>query len=168
VTGGGTPWNELAHKASLQELERFKKDWELFFRAELPVKKDSMVTTNDLESKNIILFGDGGSNSLITKVLPMAPIQWNKSSILLKNKTFNSAEHMPALIFPSPFSSKNYVVINSGHTFRTEDLKGTNALLFPRWGDYAILKISPAMPIKAELQESGIFDESWSLTERPK
>ena len=168
VTGTGTPWNELAHKASLQELERFKKDWELFFRAELPVKKDSMVTTNDLESKNIILFGDGGSNSLITKVLPMAPIQWNKSSILLKNKTFNSAEHMPALIFPSPFSSKNYVVINSGHTFRTEDLKGTNALLFPRWGDYAILKISPAMPIKAELQESGIFDESWSLTERPK
>jgi hypothetical protein len=98
----------------------------------------------------------------------MAPIQWNKSSILLKNKTFNSAEHMPALIFPSPFSSKNYVVINSGHTFRTEDLKGTNALLFPRWGDYAILKISPAMPIKAELQESGIFDESWSLAEQPK
>ena len=168
VTGSGTPWNELAHKASLEELERFKKDWELFFRAELPVKKDSMVTNNDLESKNIILFGDGGSNSLIAKVLPAAPIQWNKSSIVLKNKSFTSSDHMPALIFPSPFSNKNYVVINSGHTFRTEDLKATNALLYPRWGDYAILKIAPASPLKNELQVAGIFDEFWSLTEQPK
>ncbi|NBY02297.1 MAG: hypothetical protein EBQ87_10010, partial [Planctomycetes bacterium] len=77
-------------------------------------------------------------------------------------------EHMPAFIFPSPFSNKNYVVINSGHTFRTEDLKATNALLFPRWGDYAILKITPASPLKTELQISGIFDESWSLTEPSK
>jgi hypothetical protein len=59
-------------------------------------------------------------------------------------------------------------VINSGHTFRTEDLKATNALLFPRWGDYAILKISPGMPSKHELQISGIFDEFWALTEQPK
>ncbi len=168
VIGSGKPWNELIHKASLEELERFKKDWELFFRAELPIKKDTMVTDKDLESKNIILFGDGGSNSWISKLLPEAPIQWNKSSIILKNKTYSSSEHMPAFIFPSPFSNKNYVVINSGHTFRTEDLKATNALLFPRWGDYAILKITPASPLKTELQISGIFDESWSLTEPSK
>ena len=168
VTGSGTPWNELVHKASIEELERFKKDWELFFRAELPIKKDSMVTTKDLETKNLILFGDGGSNALIAKVLPRAPIQWNKSSIVIKTKTYTSAENMPAFIFPSPYSSKNYVVINSGHTFRTEDLKATNALLFPRWGDYAILKIIPGMPSKNELQISGIFDEFWALTEQPK
>lgn len=168
VTGSGTPWNELVHKASLEELERFKKDWELFFRAELPIKKDSMVTTNDFGTKNLILFGDGGSNALIAKVLPRAPIQWNKSFIVLKSKTYASEEHLPAFIFPSPFSSKNYVVINSGHTFRTEDLKGTNALLFPRWGDYAILKINAGLPSKSELQISGIFDEFWALTEQPK
>lgn len=168
VTGTGKPWNENIHKASMAEMERFKKDWFSFFRADLPIKQDTMVTAKDLETKNLILFGDGGSNSLIAKALPASPIKWDKSTIVVGDKTHNSSDHMPAFIFPSPYSIKNYIVINSGHTFRTEDLKATNALLFPRWGDYAILKITPDSPNKTEIKISGLFNENWTLNSDPK
>ncbi len=45
------------------------------------------------------------------------------------------------LIYPNPLNAGRYVVLNSGHTFHEADFKGTNALLYPRLGDFAILKL---------------------------
>jgi hypothetical protein len=50
-------------------------------------------------------------------------------------------------------------VLNSGHTFSEAELKGTNALLFPRMGDWAILRAG--VP-GGELLEAGFFNEDWS------
>ena len=36
-----------------------------------------------------------------------------------------------------------YVVLNSGHTFHEDAFRGTNALLYPRLGDYALLQLAP-------------------------
>jgi hypothetical protein len=43
------------------------------------------------------------------------------------------------LILPNPRSPNKYIVLNSGHTFHEADFKGTNALLFPRLGDYSLI-----------------------------
>jgi len=48
------------------------------------------------------------------------------------------------MIYPSPFSSDHYVVVNSGHTFHADDFKGTNALVYPRPGDHAMLRLLSA------------------------
>jgi hypothetical protein len=72
---------------------------------------------------------------------------------------YNAASHLPVLIYPSPYNQKRYVVLNSGHTFGAAELKGTNALLFPRMGDWAILRAG--VP-GGELLEAGFFNEDWS------
>ena len=41
------------------------------------------------------------------------------------------------MIYPNPLDPTRYVVVNSGHTFGEKEFKGTNALLYPRLGDYA-------------------------------
>ena len=76
--------------------------------------------------------------------------------------------HLPVLIYPNPFArvaSGGYVVINSGHTFREADLKGTNALLYPRLGDWAVLKPKPTKddPAGFEVIDAGLFDENWQF-----
>jgi hypothetical protein len=48
-------------------------------------------------------------------------------------------------------------VINSGHTFGDEDFRGTNAWLYPRIGDYAVLTT------KGDIVMSGFFNEDWRL-----
>ena len=46
---------------------------------------------------------------------------------------------------------------NSGHTFGEKEFRGTNALLFPRLGDYAVVAPDGAVAV------SGFFNENWQL-----
>ena len=50
------------------------------------------------------------------------------------------------------------MVINTGHTADDRDYRGD--YLLPRFGDYAVLKVSGA---STEIVESGLFDEGWKL-----
>jgi hypothetical protein len=56
------------------------------------------------------------------------------------------------------------VVLNSGHTFHAADFQGTNALLYPRLGDYALLKCSETKdPLDVKVVQAGLFDEYWKM-----
>ena len=72
------------------------------------------------------------------------------------------------MIYPNPLNANRYVVLNSGHTFRAADLQGTNALLYPRLGDFAILRLAPvqddALGVSVEL--SGLFNDFWKLDKK--
>ena len=61
------------------------------------------------------------------------------------------------LVSANPLNRLRYVVINSGHTFGAREFAGTNALLYPRLGDYAVIRIGEADEVKA----GGYFDERW-------
>lgn len=165
VVGTGEPWNPVVHKYAEDSLKRFQQEWDKFLRGELPVKKDADITPEDLVNRHLILFGDPASNSLIGQALDTLPLKWTKEQITLGGKRYSSAEHVPALIYPSPFTPRRYVVINSGHTFHAAEFNGTNALLYPRLGDYAVLKLAPTSkdPLATNVAEAGIFDDAWQL-----
>jgi dienelactone hydrolase len=163
VRGTGKAWNALVQKFADDELKRFTSEWDKFFRGELPVKDDVDVTPEDIAANHLILFGDPGSNSLIAQTLDALPLMWDKETIKLGGESAKSADHVPALIYPNPLNLTKYVVLNSGHTFRAADFLGTNARLFPRLGDYAILKPAPTKddPAATEVVTVGLFDDFW-------
>ena len=55
--------------------------------------------------------------------------------------------------------------VQPGHTFHAADFLGTNALLYPRLGDYAILKPAPTEkdPLAASVVIAGLFDDFWRV-----
>lgn len=163
VRGTGKPWHEAVGRHADAELKRFRDEWDKYLRGDLPVKDDVDVTAEDLATKNLILFGDPGSNPLIAQVLPGLPLRWTPEEVTLAGKTAGAADHVPVLIYPSPLSPEHYVVLNSGHTFRAKDFQGTNALLYPRLGDYAILKAAAADGDgqAPEVVTAGLFDDFW-------
>jgi len=165
VRGTGKPWHAATQKYADANLQRFKQEWSLYLRGNLPVKDDVDVTDEDIAGKNLILFGDPASNALIAQVLDRLPLQWTKESIGFAGKTASALDHVPVLIYPSPLNSGRYVVLNSGHTFHAADFKGTNALLYPRLGDYALLKLAATDkdPLAVETVTAGLFDEGWQL-----
>src|SRR5262249_48678912 len=67
VRGTGKPWNKGADDYAKASLKRFADEWEHYFRGKLPVKDDTAVTSEDIQNKNLIFFGDPGSNSWIAK-----------------------------------------------------------------------------------------------------
>ncbi len=137
-------------------------------RGILPVKKDTEVSDEDMKNKNLILFGDPGSNSLIAKVMSKMPFSWTPESLQFAGRGLDPATCLPMLIQPSPFAGDRYIVLNSGHTFHEADFKGTNALLYPRLGDYAVVKPTPTAkdPAAFEVITAGLFDENWQFSKK--
>jgi hypothetical protein len=165
VRGTGKAWNEAVEEHARASLERFREEWARYMRGTLPIKDDTDVTAEDIATKHLILFGDPGSNSLIEQVLPRLPLVWTEKTITFAGKDYEAATHVPVLIYPSPLAPDRYVVLNSGHTFHAADFQGTNALLYPRLGDYAVLKLTAAKkdPLAVEVQVAGLFDDYWSV-----
>lgn len=163
VRGSGTAWHERTAAYVKADLARFRAEWSKFFRGTLPVKDDVDVTAEDIATRHLILFGDPGSNSLIAEALPRLPLKWTQKTITFAGKEYDAAAHVPVMIYPSPLAADRYVVLNSGHTFHEPEFTGTNALLFPRLGDHAILKISEDKKdaLAVEVQTAGLFDDHW-------
>lgn len=155
----GDSWHPDASKHVDASLDRFGKEWDKFLRGKLPTAKAPV------DYKHLVLFGDPQSNPLIAKVLPQLPITWTKDKLVVNGVEYDPKTHVPVLIYPNPLQPRQYVVLNSGHTFHAADFQGTNALLYPRLGDWAVLKAAPTDkdPAAAEVVASGLFDEFWKF-----
>jgi predicted esterase len=163
VRGTGAAWHDDVQKYADANLERFREEWEKYLRGSLPVKRDDEVTDEDIARRHLILFGDPGSNSIIAQVLDGLPLTWTKEQVRLGNKSFAAKEHVPVLIYPSPLNPSRYVVLNSGHTFHACVFRETNALLYPRLGAYAVLKVTGGDTPGAEVVTAGLFDDYWRI-----
>jgi hypothetical protein len=168
VIGTGTPMHPAMHKASMAQFERFRKEWDKWMRAELPVVKDTDLRNSD-RGETLILFGDPGSNKVIARALPQLPLVWTRTDLNMSSAKADPKTHLPMLIHPNPESPENhYVVLNSGHTFHEADFQGTNALLYPRLGDYAVVKPTPTAkdPAAFDVVTAGLFDEKWQFPKK--
>ena len=167
VRGTGKPWNPAVQAWSDASLKRFAYEWRRYFRGDLPVKDDADVTEDDVGRCNLVLFGDPGSNRWIARVLPKLPIRWTPEELQIGKEKVAAADHAPVLIQPNPLSEGRYVVIDSGHTFHEKELASLNYLLFPRLGDWAVIKVggkvpdNPSEPLEETVIQAGLFDEQW-------
>lgn len=165
VRGTGKAWHEKTQQYAEARLQQFQQEWSKWWRGDLPIKDDVDVKDSDISSRHLILFGDPSSNSILGQVLEQLPLQWTKDEIQMAGKTVKSGEHVPVLIYPSPLNPQHYIVLNSGHTFHEADYRGTNALLYPRWGDYALLRLAPQEndPLAVDVVTAGLFDDAWQV-----
>src|SRR5678815_5272749 len=161
----GQPFNAIADEQAKKELERFGNTFAKYFRGDVRIKDDSAVTQADMNNNNIILFGDPGSNKLMARIIAKLPIRWMKDSIVIGDRTYSAADHVPALIYPNPLNPRRYVVINSGHTADDRDYQRDRYYILPRLGDFAVIKVTrqPSGALSKEVAEAGLFDEAWKL-----
>lgn len=147
-------------------MESFAATWSKHMRGDLPVITPGARTPLGIDplgasgNQHLVLFGDSKSNPVIARILPkLHQIRWTETEFTLGGKTYATKGHLPALIAPNPLNPDNYVVINSGHTFGRKDFEGTNALLYPRMGDWGVLKLKEDGT--TEIVDSGFFGEDW-------
>ncbi|MFM8287036.1 MAG: hypothetical protein ACKOGA_09940 [Planctomycetaceae bacterium] len=142
--------------------------WDRFFRGTWPAVEEQPESQLLDPSAHWVLFGDPASNPRIADLLPDLPITWTEHELVVAGTRYDATTHIPVLIYPNPRHPGQYVVLNSGHTFGENDLRGTNALLFPRLGDWAVLKPAPTSdnPHAFEVVASGLFDENWQFPGR--
>ncbi|MFO1021217.1 MAG: prolyl oligopeptidase family serine peptidase [Planctomycetales bacterium] len=165
VKGTGKPW-EKKHAGWVDwTRKRFEHEFNKGFRGEVRTVDDAQVTDELELNHNLILFGDPGSNAYLAKIVNQLPVTWKKDRLTVDGKDYDLKSHGVALIYPNPRNRSKYVVINSGHTFHAKDLASSNAWLFPRLGDIAVLKYSPDKKegYTEEIAWSANFDSAWKL-----
>ena len=157
----GSPWHPVAEQWGRTTLDVFRQNFAKWLRGDVRLKDDRAVAASDIADYNLILFGDPRSNSVIGQIVGKLPIRWTDTEIVVGTEKFSAADHVPMLIYPNPLNPKRYVVINSGHTFGDADFRGTNAWLYPRLGDYAVVTADGTVAL------SGFFDERWQMKSFP-
>lgn len=137
-------------------LDTFTANFEKYFRGNVRTKATKDITKADIAENHLVLWGTPATNKLIAKVIKDLPVRWTAAEIEINNQKFDAKTHTLALINPNPLNPNKYVVLNSGHTFAKSDLTGTNALLYPRWGDWAVIETATG-----KVKAAGLFDDSW-------
>jgi hypothetical protein len=147
-----------------RELDRAIVRWRRQFRGTPRIVDDRAVTPADIASKNLILWGDATSNSVIAQIAAKLPIGIEGDQITAGASRFDANHHVPILIYPNPLSPDRYVVLNSGFTFR-EHADMSNALQIPMLPDWAIVDIRtpPDDDWPGKMAAADFFDEEWKL-----
>lgn len=173
VRGTGKPWSE-PHEAWAQwTLNRFEREFDKWMRGKIRIVNDTEVTPDMISRYHLILFGDPGSNALIARMQAGLPLQWSPQGYELAGQAWSHADHGVALIYPNPLNRRKYVVLNSGMTTHEQDFKASNAWLFPKLGDVAVIHFeqqSPTPPAATHVETvawAALFDANWELPETP-
>jgi hypothetical protein len=159
----GRPLSEGTGKWAREQADYAISEWIHFFRGEPRVKNDSDISSDDIASHHLALFGDPSSNAVYRRIADRLPIRWTANGVTVSAETFD-ANHAPVFIFPNPLNPKKYVVINSGFTFHDQS---NNDMQSPKLPDWAVVDMTKAgnnykyLPLFVESQ--GFFDEMWKL-----
>jgi len=168
VRGTGKPWSEPHQQWTDAILTRFESEFDKWMRGRIQIVNDTALTDEQIESSNVVLFGDPGSNSVLARVYKSLPLRWTEDTIEVNGQFYDPATHVISLIYPNPLNPDRYVVINSGHTMHTPDFKASNAWLFPKLGDIAVVKFEHRG--EGNFTESTVwaelFDSAWQIPSR--
>lgn len=164
VRGTGEAWSQSHQEWANWTLARFEREFDKWMRGQVPVIDDRQLTDAQIANHNLVLFGDPGSNSVIARVFKSLPVRWTKDTLEVNGKAYDPSTHGVALIYPNPLNPRRYVVINSGMTMHEKDFQSSNAWLFPKLGDIAVLKFEKSKDGYSEsIEWASIFDGQWRL-----
>jgi dienelactone hydrolase len=93
VRGTGTPWSDAHAAWAKWTLDRFAAEFDKYLRGKLQIVSDTDVTAEMMQEKNLILFGDPGSNAVLAKIAARLPVRWTKESIDVKGEKYDPATH---------------------------------------------------------------------------
>jgi hypothetical protein len=146
------------------EQDRAIREWRRHFRGAPRVADDTAITDEQIASSNLILWGDPGSNKILSRILDKLPVKWSADAVSIGGSSYPASTHVPVLIYPNPLNPKRYVVLNSGITYREADYL-TNAREVPKLPDWAVIDTStpPDAHYPGKVVMANFFDERWQV-----
>jgi poly(3-hydroxybutyrate) depolymerase len=152
-TRGASPEEQEARRAVAEAAARWSTARSRLALS-LPVKADSAVTAADLDSDNLVLFGNSETNSIIARIAAQLPLELHPGA----------ADY--GLLFIAPVG-KHYALVSSGLPWWTgsdETPRGGDPFapaqdrLLSTFGDYVLFKGS-----LSNVVAEGRFDRNWKL-----
>lgn len=160
----GKAWHESTGKWSASELDRAIEHWRRHFRGNAIVKDDTTITADDIQTANLILWGDPSSNAVLKQVADKLPIEWSREAVVVGDKKYPADKHALIAVYPNPQNRDRYIVLNSSFTFRDYAYLN-NARQVPMLPDWAVVDLTtpPNAVWPGKIADADFFDERWRL-----
>jgi hypothetical protein len=86
-------------------------EWREAYFVDCPIKRDVDSTDADIQNYNLVIVGDGGTNSVIKRISDRLPVRSSLGHLSLAGKTYNGAQLGYEFIARNPLNTRKYVVI---------------------------------------------------------
>jgi len=144
-------------------VDKFLTDWWAYAEGLPPTRDDSQVSDADIRNRNLILFGEPDTNSVIERIADKLPIKITDTSYVVAGEKYpRSVATGLAMIYPNPLNESKYVVVLSG--LHWGEKRGSNHKydLLP---DFIVYnnEFDEAVSTNHALV-AGFFDTKWQLS----
>ncbi|MDA0837542.1 MAG: prolyl oligopeptidase family serine peptidase [Planctomycetota bacterium] len=161
----GTTGSEARKQQVTGNVEKFLTDWWAYAEGLPPTKDDSQINEADIRDRNLILFGEPDTNSVLNRIADKLPIKITESSyVVAQGKYQRTSDTGLAMIYPNPLNENKYVVVLSG--LHWGEKRGSNHKydLLP---DFIVYnnEFDQAVSTNHALV-AGFFDTEWQLSAR--
>ncbi len=143
--------------------------WRSLMRGDAPlIRNPQGIQGMKQRGAHWVLWGTPKSNPVIAELVERLPIRWTDSEVGMGDLKFDATKVVPVLIYPNPANPGNYVVLNSGLTFREAHDK-TNSQQNPKLPDWAFVDVTqpPTDEFPGKVLAAGFFDEEWKYVKQP-
>jgi hypothetical protein len=160
----GTTGTEDEKREVKANAERFRKEWRAFAKGWAPIFADTEVTNEIMTEKNLILFGESETNSIIADFANSLPIKWNRNEATIAGRTYSMKRRGLAFVYPNPKHPQRAVVVFSGVPWGDHLPSNHKWDLMP---DFILYTRAPDMVDRMEKTNewvtAGFFGTDWSL-----
>ncbi|MBI5529886.1 MAG: hypothetical protein HY918_00085 [Candidatus Doudnabacteria bacterium] len=122
------------------------------------IKADVDVTPDDIQNKNLVLFGTPNQNSLVASMSASLPFQISDSGVQIGGKAYTGAKIGWSIVYPNPLNPSRYVLFASeNYNMGIVGFLNTNVLQ----NDYVILQGLDSGFYTRKVLTQGLFNSQW-------
>ena len=113
----GTGRDESAKRQNAANARKWILEWDDFADGICPSKIDQEVTKEDIQTRNLVLFGTPKTNSVLAKLAAKLPLTIGEQEYTVAGKTYQGDDLGLVMCYPNPLAPEHYVSIYAGKLY---------------------------------------------------
>lgn len=161
VVGTGASGGAALNKSAADAAMKLAREWMMRTGGIVHIKRDIDVTAHDIETENLVLFGNERSNSLTARINAQLPVRLEGRSVNVAGTRYSGADTGLIMIAPNPLRLRRYVVVVGGTTPNSfETAARLNFLELP---DFVVFDRRTLSGPTVQYAAGGFFDKFWRV-----
>jgi hypothetical protein len=151
------------NKAASHAARTLAREWMMRAEGVAEIKRDVDVDSDDVNSRNLILFGNANTNAIIAEINGKLPLQFAGANISADGQTISGEDLGMILIAPNPWQRNRYAVVVGGMTPRS--FETASRLNINELPDFILFDSRTLTGEKIDFVGGGFFNKFWKLGE---
>jgi hypothetical protein len=153
----GSQGSDSYKKEESCNINLFQDTWKTNSFGNCIVKKDSEVTVDDINGKNLILLGNAETNLIIKQIIADLPLKLSSDHIIIGSNKYSGSCLGFEMIYPNPQNHNKYIVIIGSNNSQCSYWRDNN-ISQEGYYDFAIWDSST---VKKQIIHRGYFNLFW-------